>query len=135
MFRPLLPNELNHEKIWFWVFLGALLLFKLIPIDSVALISCPIKNLIGLPCPTCGITRTVIAISEGKVEEAFTTSPFFALAFLGCGVYGLYAGVAMIFQTRRIRLVIEQPWKRYYPGMLLALVLVMNWLWLVFRGI
>jgi len=40
---------------------------------------CGLKQRYGLPCPTCGMTTSVLAFSQGKVFEAFYIQPTAAL--------------------------------------------------------
>ncbi len=61
---------------------------------------CGLKHKYGLPCPTCGMTTSVLAFSQGKVFEAFYIQPAAALlccvlvivAFLAffIAVFGVY---------------------------------------------
>lgn len=44
---------------------------------------CLIKNITSLPCPSCGSTRSVIAITQGNLNEAFFINPLgYILAFI-----------------------------------------------------
>ena len=43
---------------------------------------CGFKQKTGLPCPTCGMTTSVLAFSQGQIWAAFYTQP--AVAFLCC---------------------------------------------------
>lgn len=38
-------------------------------------ILCPIRFFIGMPCPSCGTTRSVGAISEGRFADALNFNP------------------------------------------------------------
>lgn len=38
---------------------------------------CPIYNIIGLPCPSCGMTRAYSALLSGHVATAFRMHPLF----------------------------------------------------------
>jgi len=54
---------------------------------SVTGIHCPIRYLLGIPCPTCGTTRAYIAFFHGDFLRAFYYHPLFllgpSLIFLG----------------------------------------------------
>lgn len=36
---------------------------------------CPLRMLIGIPCPTCGTTRAVGLLLKGKITEAAMVNP------------------------------------------------------------
>jgi hypothetical protein len=40
-----------------------------------ALPMCPLKTLTGIPCATCGLTRCVLALAQGRLREAFHWHP------------------------------------------------------------
>jgi hypothetical protein len=46
--------------------------------------SCFIKTITGHDCPTCGITRSFIAIGHGDLGAALKYNPAGALAYLVC---------------------------------------------------
>ena len=44
---------------------------------------CPIRLTTGIPCPACGTTRSIAAITEGNFDEALRFNPLgFAVIFL-----------------------------------------------------
>jgi len=61
---------------------------------------CGLKQRYGLPCPTCGITTSVLAFSQGRIAESFYIQPAAGLlccvmvvvAFLSffIAVFGVY---------------------------------------------
>ena len=46
-------------------------------------IVCPVRLLTGFPCPSCGTTRAIGAISIGDFEQAWSLNP---IAFLVCAI-------------------------------------------------
>ena len=63
----------------------------------------PSRRITGLPCPTCGVTRTIIALSRGDVDRALFLNP---LAAIACGVgllYLLYAAAVLALRLPRFR--------------------------------
>lgn len=65
-----------------WLFLGlagtaaALLLGAWVARTfGLQLPACPLKEHLGIPCATCGITRCVLALSTGRWAEAFHWHP------------------------------------------------------------
>lgn len=63
---------------------------------------CGLKQKYGLPCPTCGMTTSVLAFSQGRIVDAFYIQPAAGLlccilvivAFLAffTAVFGVYFG-------------------------------------------
>lgn len=78
---------------------------------------CGFKQRYGLPCPTCGMTHSVIAFARGRVFEAFYIQPaaalmccFMIIAFflaLLTAVFGIYLWVLdSLFSQVKLRYVI-----------------------------
>jgi hypothetical protein len=87
--------------------LAASFLFPLTGLPAIEL--CALRRLTGLPCPLCGITRSICAISHGQFDAAWHYNPF------GFPAYAL----ALIF-------IAGWPVVRRYPGIEA---------WLIQRGI
>ena len=60
---------------------------------------CLFRQATGLPCPTCGMTRSFGAIGRGAVGEAFRRHPLGPVVFLLLAVVGIRS--AGIFLTGR----------------------------------
>lgn len=50
--------------------------------------ACPLKAMTGLPCATCGLTRSMVALGGGRWSEAFHWHP---VAVLGLAALPLIA--------------------------------------------
>jgi hypothetical protein len=46
--------------------------------------ACPIRCLTGVPCPTCGMTRSIMAIARGDWQTAISMHLFGPILFLIC---------------------------------------------------
>ena len=51
--------------------------------------TCPMKILVGLPCPGCGLTRAFELLLKGEVKKSFRMHPFL-IFFLGIFVLELF---------------------------------------------
>jgi hypothetical protein len=100
----LYKNRLDYERIWSFVFIVGALTFKMVPESFFSLFPCLFHSLTGLPCPTCGITRTALFLIKGDFLKAMQISPSFTLLFMATALYTLYAIFVSVFRTRRIRL-------------------------------
>ncbi len=92
---------------------------------------CPLKTLLGLPCPGCGTTRSALALSQFDIPAALATNPLATLAWVGLISGGLVAG-ALALADRRVPeppspLPVSWLWA-------IALALAANWVYLVIHG-
>src|SRR5688572_21721529 len=121
----------DHEWIWAPVFLAGALLLRLAPwLPPPFPLSCPLKTLTGLPCPSCGTTRALEALAALDLGEALRWNPLGAVAGIAAALFTLYAIGALVLRTRRIRITALSLAERLG---IVALVLA-NWAWLVADG-
>lgn len=120
-----------------WV-VGALLVFGLVgamlPFERLPA-TCGMARLTGLPCPTCGATRTFRLMILGRWDLAFRFSPFAAALYLGLGGYLAYTVVS----TACGHVLVWSPPRGvlWALGALLAAALALNYvyrLWMTFSG-
>ncbi len=93
---------------------------------------CLVKNVTGLPCPSCGSTRAVAALASGDVYGALQWNPLGFLIATVLLIAPIWIGYD--FATRKQTLVtfaerterfLERPWVAI-PAVALVLV---NWIW------
>ncbi|MEM7051664.1 MAG: DUF2752 domain-containing protein [Acidobacteriota bacterium] len=59
--------------------------------------TCLFKGVAGVPCPTCGTTRSALSLADFDIVAALTVSPLATLAWIAVIGGGLVAGgLAMI---------------------------------------
>lgn len=61
-----------HSRGWFWI-----------P-------PCPFKQATGLPCLTCGMTRCLVALSQGELRQAFHWHPVGTIGLFLLPLLGLW---------------------------------------------
>ena len=71
-------------------------------------VACPFRVVTGLPCPTCGLTRTTHWLMRGDILRALATNPFDTIflllvvpAFAGMWVANRMGGFAVRISTTR----------------------------------
>jgi hypothetical protein len=132
--RPLRPLELDHEALWLVVGGASLCLLGVALVTpGIQLPRCAFKTITGLPCPTCGLTRTIIALSRGDVDRALFLNP---LAAIACGVaalYLLYAAAVLALRLPRFRPTVSAIGARRLRIATVA-ALAANWIWLIATG-
>jgi hypothetical protein len=94
---------------------------------------CVFKTLTGLPCPTCGVTRTVIALSRLDVSRAVYMNPLAAVACVAGLIYLLYAATVLALRLPRLRPCVSErdAWRL---RVLVVAALAINWGWLIGTG-
>lgn len=99
-------------------------------------LACPTRTLTGIPCPACGTTRSAAALAQGQFESALWTNPigYLALAFL-IGV-PFWIAYDLLNNTQSLKQVYqhaEAKIKRPQFAWPIALLLLANWIWNIFK--
>ena len=90
------------ERFWRWGFLE----LCLSPLIGTYLYSqdyritwwvCPLKVLTGIPCPTCGMTRSFIAVIRGNWIEVFSPHLFYPPLFITLGTSVIFYLIELLF--------------------------------------
>ena len=89
--------------------------------------ACLFRSMTGLPCPTCGSTRAVLALARLDLAGAVVLNPLAAAAAIVFVAGGLIAAIAAL-AGRPLR----EP-QRYPPAARIALLAAVaaNWVWLL----
>jgi hypothetical protein len=99
---------------------------------------CLLKQVTNIPCPSCGSTRSIISLTKGNFTEAMYINP------LGCVVASIML-IAPIWLfadilTKKDTLFIfyqkiETHLKRPKIAIPLLLLVIINWIWNITKGI
>ncbi|MBN1478684.1 DUF2752 domain-containing protein [candidate division KSB1 bacterium] len=83
----------------------------------------------GLPCPTCGATRTGIALSHLHLRDAFITNPLFFLIYTALILWGMNTLLGVVVKKNaKITLSLQE--KKLVRKLLISAVFA-NWLYLI----
>jgi hypothetical protein len=127
--QPSLSSRLPSPVLALGGLVGATALVHLATRWQLPLPPCWLRKLTGIPCPSCGCTRSLAAWANGDVEQALRFNPlFFALCV------GLVLWLAVWLAEKSFGRKILADWRgrtRRWPwwGMG-AVLLVLNWLYL-----
>jgi len=124
---------LDHELLWGAIGLVLALAALLTPFALLPY-RCPFKVLTGIPCPTCGMTRGLIAARHLDFSTAFLMNPLAAVVAVGFGLFVVYAWIAILLRTRRIRLAVTRSWEPTAIRIGVVTVFLANWLFLIAVG-
>jgi hypothetical protein len=99
---------------------------------------CLIKHTTNIPCPSCGSTRSIISLTNGDFVGAFNLNPFgylIALIMLISPIW-IIADFTMRSNTlfnfyQKVETYLKRP-KYAVP---LILLVVINWVWNILKGL
>ena len=132
--RRLEPLEVDHEALWLLVGGASLCLLGVaLATPGIQLPRCAFKIITGLPCPTCGLTRTIIALSRGDVDRAAFMNPLAAILCAAGVLYLLYAAVVLALRLPRFRPIVSAAGARRIRIAAVAAIAT-NWIWLIATG-
>ena len=99
---------------------------------------CVLKNTVGLPCPSCGTTRSVLHVVQGDLYTALLINPFGIIVFIGLVVIPFW----ILYDYWNVKRTL---WKCYLQFInffsnkkftLFVIVLVLlNWIWNIQKGL
>src|SRR6266481_8233482 len=124
------PGETDHELIWLAVSLGSLALATAWFTLGLPWPRCVFHDLTGLPCVTCGMTRSAIQFLHGHFFAALKWNPLVFALLWGVVAFDLYALVTLAMRGPRLRIVFRQAERKYARGVIVA-VLALNWFYLL----
>jgi hypothetical protein len=99
---------------------------------------CVLKNTFGLPCPSCGTTRSVLHLLHGDLSSAVLLNPLGIVAFMGMVVfpfwilYDYWNGKKTLWTYYLQFLSFFQ--NKKFSFFIIVLVLL-NWFWNIQKGV
>lgn len=90
--------------------------------------SCTFRNLTGIPCPSCGATRTALALLDLELATAAAVNPLATIAGL---VFVIGGGLALVWVLLRGRVpAYKMRWSRRWIIATVGIILI-NWVYLI----
>jgi hypothetical protein len=101
--------------------------------------ACLWKAVTGVPCPSCGTTRSIMHLAEGDLTGAVMTNPF-GLILAGAMIVIPFWVIADLVRGRDgffrfYNAMGESFSRRRWLPVAAALVAASNWVWNIFKGI
>lgn len=96
--------------------------------------TCVFHAVSGLPCPTCGATRGLVALLHGNVNEAWRFNPLAFATLAAVGLFDLYAVVTWFMRGSRLRLTHARFSKPTMARSAIIATIAINWIYLIQRG-
>jgi hypothetical protein len=129
--RRLGPQEIDHELLWLLISLSAFLGLSLWLSAGLETPRCAFRALTGLPCLTCGATRSAWQFLHGHFHSSLRFNPLAFLAYCGIAIFDLYATAVLITHTPRLRLTNFTRIEKRAVRILVVAILFGNWLYLL----
>lgn len=113
------------DRLQSWLVFGILSCFLIVaflwhPNDH-GIVICYFRALTGLPCPGCGITRSLCAIAKGNVFQSFEYHIFGPLVFLTILGFWIRSIFELIYHKTVIILLSERIKRRLIPAVIIFL--------------
>jgi len=99
---------------------------------------CPIKNITGIPCPSCGSTRSLTALAKGHFTEALLINPLGLLAaavMLTVPLWLLYDITFTKDTLYKSFKDFENTLKIKWVAISLIILVLANWIWNIYKGL
>ena len=124
-------NKPDHELIWLAASAasiagGAAWLAMALPWPR-----CPFLAITGLPCVTCGATRSALAFLRGDFLSALRWNPLAFVAFCALIVFDLYAVIVLAGRISRLRIVDWTITEKNMARITVISLLALNWIYLL----
>jgi hypothetical protein len=124
-------KEPDHELIWLAVSVASIAGGVAWLAMSLPWPRCPFFAVTGLPCLTCGATRSVLAFLHGDFLSALRWNPLVFVAFCALVVFDLYALIVVAGRTPRLRIVEWTSAEKNAARIVVISLLALNWVYLL----
>lgn len=111
---------------------GGLIATRLWPNLVYGLARCPMRDITGVPCPTCGGTHSATSLAAGRWFEALAANPVVAVALIVFILWAGYCLVATLVPALRRSLSLTSGEKRA-ARIMAALLFVAAWVYQIVR--
>ncbi len=127
----LAPGEIDHELIWLSASLVSLGVAAAWLTVGLPWPRCVFHQLTGLPCITCGMTRSAIAFFHAHFLAAFEWNPLVFAFMCGVTTFDLYAFAVVTTRAPRLRFIFRSGAEKQYARAIVIAALVLNWVYLL----
>ncbi len=121
------PHETDHELLWLSVSLGSLGVAVGWFAFGLPWPRCVFHDLTGLPCVTCGMTRSAIQFFHGNFVAALRWNPLVFVALCGLSFFDAYAFVVLAARVPRLRIARFSSAEKTFVRALVVIFLGANW--------
>lgn len=88
----------------------------------------------GISCPSCGGMRAVSALLHGDVITAVSINPLAVPVFIFLCITPIWALTDAVMNRHTMITALTTPWKKI-PTVVAIVIIVLNWLWNIQKGL
>lgn len=121
----------DHELIWLAVSAASMAVAAVWLGFALPWPRCAFLAVTGLPCVTCGATRSLIAFLQGDFPSALRWNPLVFVAFCALIAFDLYAAIVLVGRTPRLRIVDWTITEKNATRIVVISLLALNWIYLL----
>lgn len=99
---------------------------------------CIIKNITGVPCPSCGSTRGVLEILNGRLYQALLLNPLSFIVLFGVLLIPLWISFDFIIKSSSFYLFFkktEEILRKPKLVLFLIFLMILNWVWNIYKNL
>lgn len=100
--------------------------------------SCLFKHITGIPCPSCGSTRSILTLIHGDILNALLWNPLGILLALILAGFPFWMLYDLLSRKPTLWIVYTQAelyLKRKWIAIPAILVILVNWIWNIHKGL
>ena len=131
VFRQRIAAQIDFGLIYGTIALVVLCASRYLPLLNLVP-SCAFKEHTGIPCPTCGSTRSIVYLSHGDFLAALMMNPLTALCLSGAVLLFLYDLVTVVFDVPRVSVSLTRREGNALRACIIAL-LITQWIYLILK--
>ncbi|HLO83188.1 MAG TPA: DUF2752 domain-containing protein [Chitinophagaceae bacterium] len=100
--------------------------------------ACMFKKFTGIPCPSCGSTRSVISLMEGDIVQAVLWNPMGLILLVSMALIPLWIAYDL-FNKKRTLFIAYRKTELFFSRKRFAIsalvLLLANWMWNIYKGL
>jgi hypothetical protein len=99
---------------------------------------CVFKNATGIPCPSCGATRSMIALISGDLISAILWNPIGLLLLGGLVIFPVWLLHDLALKKNSFHVFyarVEKTIRQKQVAWPLIILLLLNWCWNIYKGV
>ena len=99
---------------------------------------CILKSAVGLPCPSCGTTRSVLHLLHGDLSSAILVNPIGILVIIGMFIFPFW----ILYDYRYAKTTLLNTYLQFIKffsnkkfSFLVIVLVLLNWIWNIQKGL